>query len=59
MLTFFAIILVLIVVNTSLLFFSNSNSKEKAGETTDNLSSQKPSNIYPLDLDSSEFKKAI
>ena len=59
MLTFFAIILVLLVVNASLLLFSNSGKKEKAGELTDNISDQKPSNIYPLDLGSSDFKKAI
>ena len=59
MVTFFAIFLVLVVINASLLFFSTSKSKEKAGEMTDKLSDQKSSNIYPLDSGSSEYKKAI
>ena len=59
MLTFFAIILVLLVVNASLLFFSNSGSEEKAGNIADQKSNEKPSSIYPLDLDTSKYKKAI
>ena len=59
MVTFFAIILVLLVVNASLLLFSTTNSKEKAGELTDKITDPKASNIYPLDLDTSKYKKAI
>ena len=59
MLTFFAIILVLLVVNVALLFFSTNGTNEKAGELTDKIAGQKPSNIYPLETGSSEFKKAI
>ena len=59
MITFFAIILVLLAVNASLLLFSTSRSKDKTGELTDRLADQKPSDIYPLDSGSSDYKKAI
>ena len=59
MVTFFAIILVLLVVNASLLIFSTTNSKEKAGELTDKITDEKAAEIYPLDLDTSKYKKAI
>lgn len=59
MATFFAIILVLLFFNIALLIFSTNNSKAKISKLTDKMSGQAPSKIYPLDLGTSKFKKAI
>ena len=59
MVTFFAIVIVLLVVNGALLFFSTNRAVDEAGELTNKEVDQKASNIHPLDLDTSKYKKAI
>ncbi len=59
MTTFLAIILGLLIINVALLVFSNSNSKVKVGKLTKSISEQQPTKIYPLDLSTSKYKKAI
>ena len=59
MVTFLVIILVLVVLNVALLVFSNSNSRARVNKLTDKMSTTASSKIYPLDLNSSKYKKAI
>ncbi len=59
MVTFFAIFLVLLIINASMLLFSTTGPKEKKEDLSENLTEPKSSNIYPLDLNSSEYKEAI
>ncbi len=59
MATFLTIFLVLLVVNIGLLVFSTTNSKLKIGRLNKNLSDKKATKIYPLDLNTSKYKKAI
>ena len=59
MTTFFAIFLVLLVINAALLLFSNSKLNLKIRKFNKRIANQSPSKIYPLNLDSSKYKKAI
>ena len=59
MVTFFMIILALLVINASLLIFSTSGSRAKSDQANENLSDRNTSKIYPLDLSTSKYKKAI
>ena len=59
MITFFAIVLVLLLVNIALLLFSTTNSKLKINNLTKSISDKSSTKIYPLDLDTSKYKKAI
>ena len=58
MVIFFAIFFALIAVNASLLIFSavNTGTKFSGKKESDN---SKAAKIYPLDLDTSKYKKAI
>ena len=56
---FLTIILVLLVVNIGLLVFSTTNSKLRIGKLNKNLPDSKAAKIYPLDLNTSKYKKAI
>ncbi len=59
MTTFFAIFLVLLVINIALLVFSNSKINLKISKFNKKITTQSPSKIYPLNLSSSKYKKAI
>ena len=59
MTTFFAIFLVLLVINVALLIFSNSKLNLKISKFNRKITNQSPSKIYPLNLSSSKYKKAI
>lgn len=59
MTTFFAIILVLLFVNVVLFIFSTNNSKSKVSNLTEKMAGKTSSKIFPLDLGTSKFKKAI
>ncbi len=58
MATFFVILFVLIAVNAALLLFSATNSDSKVNKGSAFTDSE-AAKIYPLDLDSSKYKKAI
>ncbi len=59
MATFLTILLILLIVNIGLLLFSTTNSRLKIGRLNKNLPDQKSAKIYPLDLNTSKYKKAI
>ncbi|MBT8177956.1 MAG: hypothetical protein KJO94_07625 [Eudoraea sp.] len=58
MVIFFAIFFALIAVNASLLIFSAMNTGTKFSDRKESEDA-KAAKIYPLDLDTSEYKKAI
>ncbi len=60
MVTFFAILLVLVVLNVAVLVFSAvDTSSEKASTLAKNISEQSAAKILPMDLITSKYKKAI
>ncbi|NHF57905.1 hypothetical protein FK220_001030 [Flavobacteriaceae bacterium TP-CH-4] len=59
MMTFFTILFILIGANAFFMFFSLSGVSEKAGKTTKGDSNATDSKIYPIDLVSSKYKKAV
>ena len=59
MVIFLAIFLVLLVINIALLVFSTTNSKTMVDDLTKSISDQAPIKIYPPEITSSKYKKAI
>ena len=58
MVIFFAIFFALIAVNASLLIFSALNAGNRFSDRKESEDS-KAAKIYPLDIETSEYKKAI
>ncbi|MFS4448150.1 hypothetical protein [Maribacter sp. 2307UL18-2] len=58
MITFFTILFVIIGVNAIMLFIS-SNTVGRKRKTTDGRAETSASKIYPIDLISSKYKKAV
>jgi len=59
MTTFLAIFFVLVFFNAALLFFSVTSAGKKVRNLRKSISEQSLTKIYPLDLNPSEYKKAI
>lgn len=59
MVTFFVIFFVLILVNAALLFHSSLSSRSRATGRAKSVAEQPEIKIYPMDLRSSSYKKAI
>jgi len=59
MVTFLSTIFVLVVVNIALLLFSGNRPKLGVNKFKKNLANSDYSKIYPLDLNTSKYKKAI
>lgn len=59
MVTFLSTIFVLIAINLALLLFSTNKAKQRLNKFNKDLSTTADSKIYPLNLNSSKYKKAI
>lgn len=59
MMTFFTILFILIGINVMMMVFSFSGIEQKKKKPTNEVSDTTDSKIYPIDLISSEYKKAI
>ena len=59
MVTFLSTVFVLVAINIALLFFNTNKSKQRFKKFNKDLSSAANSKIYPLNLNSSKYKKAI
>jgi len=59
MISFFSILFIVIGVNAVLMIFSLSGSSQKAKKSSNTISDASPSKIYPIDLISSKYKKAV
>jgi len=59
MTTFFTIFLLLVLVNVALLVFSIAASDSNSSKMSKDLSGTAQNKIYPLDLSSSDYRKAI
>lgn len=59
MTTFLTIVFVLVLLNAALLIYSYANAGQKVNKFRKNISEQSITKIYPLDLDSAKYKKAI
>ena len=59
MTTFFAIFLLLLVLNIALLIFSNSLFNISLTRFRKKINKHSPTKIYPLNRNSSKYKKAI
>ena len=59
MVTFFAILLILLIVNVGLILFSNTNSRIKVNKLKKGISKQSLPKIYTLDKAASKYKNAI
>ncbi len=59
MTTFFTIFLLLVLVNVALLVFSIAASDSNRTKMPKDLSGAAQNKIYPLDLSSSDYRKAI
>jgi hypothetical protein len=59
MTTFFTIFLLLVLVNVALLVFSIAASDRNSTKIPKDLSGAAQNKIYPLDLSSSDYQKAI
>ncbi len=59
MVTFLSTIFVLIAINLALLLFSTNKAKQRLNKFNKDLSATSDSKIYPLNLNSSKYKKAI
>jgi hypothetical protein len=59
MTTFLTIFFVLVFFNAALLFFSVTNARQRVSKLRKSISDQSLTKIYPLDLNPSEYKKAI
>ena len=58
MITFFSILFIIIGVNAVMLFI-NSNSFGKKTSSSVGITETSASKVYPLDMDSSKYKKAV
>ena len=59
MTTFLTIFIVLVLFNAALLFFSVASSGQGVSKLRKSISKESLTKIYPLDLDSTNYKKAI
>jgi hypothetical protein len=59
MTTFFTIFFVLIVINAALLTFSVITNNRKQAEISGERSAATKEKVYPLDLSTSQYRKAI
>ncbi len=59
MTTFFTILFILIGINAIMMVFSLRGTNQATKKTATNISAASESKIYPLDLVSSEYKKAV
>lgn len=59
MTTFLTIFIVLVLFNAVLLFFSVASSGQGVSKLRKSISKESLTKIYPLDLDSTNYKKAI
>ncbi len=59
MVTFLAILFVLIVINAALFVFSTIGAGQKMTNLSKNISEPSTTEVYPLDLIASKYKKAI
>ena len=59
MVTFFVIISVLLILNVALLIHSNIWASTKAGRVDKSITKEPAIKIYPIDLLTSGYKKAI
>ncbi len=59
MVTFFTILLILVVLNLALLLFSSVASGQKVSQLTKKISQASQANIDPLEWIASKYKKAI
>jgi hypothetical protein len=59
MVTFFVIISVLLILNVALLIHSNMWAASRAGRTDKSITKEPAIKIYPIDLLTSGYKKAI
>ena len=59
MVTFFIIFSILVLINAALLIFSALQAEPKVSRPKKGISETAPTKIYPLDLISSKYKKAI
>ncbi|WP_372973602.1 hypothetical protein [Muriicola sp.] len=59
MTTFFTIFFILVAVNAGLLSFSMLMNKKRQAEVSGESNDAAQEKVYPLDLSSSEYRKAI
>lgn len=59
MVTFFSIVFALVAINLALLLFSGIRSKQRMNKIKKEINSSAASKIYPLNLNTSKYKKAI
>ncbi len=59
MMTFFTILFILIGANAVFMFFSLGGVSQKGRKNARNHSDAKASKVYPMDLISSKYKKAV
>ena len=59
MTTFLTIFIVLVLFNAALLFFSVSSAGQSVSKLRKSISKDSLTKIYPLELDSTKYKKAI
>jgi len=59
MMTFFTILLILICVNAAMMLVSLYSVNKKANTTAKNISDSTISKIYPLDLVTAKYNKAV
>ncbi len=57
--TFFGILFILIAANAVFMFFSLNRASEKTVNRSQDTSQSKESDIYPIDLLPSKYKKAV
>jgi hypothetical protein len=59
MITFFTIFFILVIVNAVLLIFSIAQTGTKSNDLSKDVSELSRNTIYPLDLSSPDYRKAI
>ncbi|MFH6602041.1 hypothetical protein ACEZ3G_01020 [Maribacter algicola] len=59
MMTFFSVFFILIGINAIMMFFSLTGIDQKTKKSDSTASKASESQIYPMDLASSEYKKAV
>lgn len=59
MVTFFTILLILVVLNLALLIFTAVDAGQKVSQLSKRISQASTADIYPFDLIPSKYKKAI
>ena len=59
MVTFLSTVIVLVAINLALLFFGSIRARQKVNKIKKDIGTSVSSKIYPLNLDTSKYKKAI